>query len=276
MIMPVELLRHITYSKPWEKLSIISPAIELSDFIDTYIVVEPIEFKKGIALSDGMPTIVVLSDKSSSVTFVDNNDSLTLKGAWFCSPQLKNIKIEFNRTVEYMLIIRLKPMALKYISNKPKMVFRSKNAFELSALFGEQHGKLLNAFAEANNAAAKVRAFENFISVYYKERNHSDKLFDEAVACIRLNKGNIVIRSLVQSLRINYKWLERSFVNYLGVSPKEYARLLRILNAYNILKQHKGNLLRVAVEGGFYDENHLVKEFKEFFGDSPRRYLEEN
>jgi len=85
----------------------------------------------------------------------------------------------------------------------------------------------------------------------------------------------MTIAAVAQKLGVNIKWLERNFNDHLGLRPKEFARIQRVLSAYNHLKTTPSCLLDAALSRGFYDENHLIKEFKAYFGVSPSKYFKE-
>ncbi|MBD2705347.1 AraC family transcriptional regulator [Spirosoma sp. BT702] len=67
----------------------------------------------------------------------------------------------------------------------------------------------------------------------------------------------------------------RQFVEREGVSPKLYSRIARFENAMKLKNTHPSlDWLRVAVELGYYDYQHLVRDFKEFTQLTPNAFLE--
>jgi transcriptional regulator GlxA family with amidase domain len=68
--------------------------------------------------------------------------------------------------------------------------------------------------------------------------------------------------------------LERRFVQQLGVGPKLYTRIGRFSRAH-ALKQARPELdwLHVAVACGYYDYQHLVKDFRQFAHATPPALL---
>lgn len=67
----------------------------------------------------------------------------------------------------------------------------------------------------------------------------------------------------------------RMFVEREGVSPKMFARIARFGNAMK-LKNRQPDLdwLSVAIQLGYYDYQHLVRDFKEFTGMTPNAFLQ--
>jgi AraC-like DNA-binding protein len=67
---------------------------------------------------------------------------------------------------------------------------------------------------------------------------------------------------------------ERSFIERVGMSPKLYARIVRFDRAFRLKEQQPDlDWLAVAVQTGYYDYRHLVRDFKEFAGVTPPQLL---
>lgn len=59
-----------------------------------------------------------------------------------------------------------------------------------------------------------------------------------------------------------------------GLSPKRYARVLRFKRLLQALAATpRPDWAQLALDGGYFDQSHLIREFREFAGVSPRAYL---
>jgi AraC-like DNA-binding protein len=59
-----------------------------------------------------------------------------------------------------------------------------------------------------------------------------------------------------------------------GMSPKQYARLLRVETARLALKRMRApSTTYLAAELGFYDQAHFIREFSAVVGMTPYAYL---
>ena len=56
------------------------------------------------------------------------------------------------------------------------------------------------------------------------------------------------------------------------MTPKQYARLVRVETARLALKQHTETATRLAVDLGFYDQAHFIREFRSVIGMTPTAY----
>jgi len=71
----------------------------------------------------------------------------------------------------------------------------------------------------------------------------------------------------------NYKYLERRFKKYIGVTPKKYFKLKRYLSFYESwLKHDDYNYIDLVYRYDFFDQNHLIKDFKSVLNQSPNHF----
>lgn len=82
------------------------------------------------------------------------------------------------------------------------------------------------------------------------------------------------IKQLARESYLSLRQLERSFIRYIGICPKTYFRIhrfLQLLQAKNKAPDKKWGSL--AHEFGYYDQMHLVKEFKYFLSTTPSSFV---
>lgn len=92
--------------------------------------------------------------------------------------------------------------------------------------------------------------------------------------CQIINHPQIEVNTLAQNACLGYRQFKRVFTNQVGMSPKEYYRVVRFQRALYLLQNNPGmEFVDLAYSCGFYDPSHLVKDFKEFSGCSPTQYL---
>lgn len=86
------------------------------------------------------------------------------------------------------------------------------------------------------------------------------------------------VKSFCDNMNINIKTLERSCLKYTGYTPKILKRICRFKMASNqLIHTYKNNeLFDFIYENEYYDQAHFIKEFKEFSGTSPIKFISEN
>ena len=72
--------------------------------------------------------------------------------------------------------------------------------------------------------------------------------------------------------------LERHMKKIVGVSPKQYQRIMRFNTVLKYLDRNSfdPNWSAIASQFGYFDQTHFIKEFKLFYGKTPAGYAEED
>jgi AraC-like DNA-binding protein len=84
----------------------------------------------------------------------------------------------------------------------------------------------------------------------------------------------ITVTELSQIACLSNKQFGRVFTEYIGITPKEFIRVIRLQRALFLLQNSPyDNYAQLAFDCGFYDQSHLIKEFKGFSGYTPNEYL---
>ena len=103
----------------------------------------------------------------------------------------------------------------------------------------------------------------------------SEPLVLHSLNVLRERGGQIAIPDLAALLYISQRQLERLYHTQVGLTPKQYARLLRVEAARFALKQARGaSLAHISAALDYYDQAHFAHEFKAVVGLSPRTYLQ--
>ena len=91
-----------------------------------------------------------------------------------------------------------------------------------------------------------------------------------------INAGNDDVVSLANAACLSRKQFERVFSEQVGVNPKTFSRTVRFQRALRVLelKPHI-SLTALAHECGYFDQSHMIKEFKTFSGYTPTEYIAE-
>jgi len=119
--------------------------------------------------------------------------------------------------------------------------------------------------------------FEQHLSQWFKNLPHFEPSFlvDEATHIIRKSQGDIKIKEVIEQLGISKSHLEQRFSYEIGLSPKEFCKIekLKYFLANYSQYQDSMNLTQLAFKSGYYDQSHLVKEFRYFMDVRPREFL---
>jgi AraC-like DNA-binding protein len=92
-----------------------------------------------------------------------------------------------------------------------------------------------------------------------------------AVARILATRGSASMDAVAATLGWNRRRLERAFRRDLGIRPKLFARTVR-LNAVlaTLDRSERRRAVDLALDAGYFDEAHLLRDFRHLAGRSPR------
>ena len=68
---------------------------------------------------------------------------------------------------------------------------------------------------------------------------------------------------------VSRQHLARAFAHHVGVSPKTFARVMRFRRAIAIARGGREGWAELAEELGYFDQSHLIADFREFAGETP-------
>lgn len=100
-------------------------------------------------------------------------------------------------------------------------------------------------------------------------------LVGHCVRALEATDGRIPIRELQRTTGYSRRYLELLFQQYVGLSPKVLAGILRFQRFY--LKWAQGlsfDLFKDDLYAYFYDQSHFTKEFQRMTGHAPREYFQ--
>lgn len=145
------------------------------------------------------------------------------------------------------------------------------------SIFGKDGKELVSKIGDSPSPLSKVSLFEAFLSRQMQQANPSDLALDVAANTIVKNNGIVKMDDLLSRACMSRRNFERRFLERVGVSPKYYARLRRISRiCYQMGSAQKVDWQRLIGTGDYYDQAHFIKDFRDFMGEAPSVYAENN
>ncbi len=108
----------------------------------------------------------------------------------------------------------------------------------------------------------------------YKKFKGPDERLLSQVRSIQQSKGQVTIKKLAAQHCTTPRQLERGFRQQLGITPKDFASLVRCQQATAAIEKRKAGetLLSIALEYGYYDHAHLTNAFTWYNGCTPSEF----
>lgn len=94
--------------------------------------------------------------------------------------------------------------------------------------------------------------------------------FDAAMHVLLTHNGEIAIEKIASLSCLSLKQFERKCKERIGMNPKMYARILKFSKAYRLHEAFPHlSWTKIAYEAGYYDQMHMIRDFKTFAGVNP-------
>lgn len=141
---------------------------------------------------------------------------------------------------------------------------------------GDIFGKnLTEKIALAKTMGERIEIFKKAYEDMVLGRNSlsdKEKINEYLVNRIGRTKGMITMRQLEDETNYSACYLRRIFKSFHGISPKQFAQYIRFQNLLMQADKEGVRYEQVALDCGYYDEPHMMKEFKKYSGVTLEQY----
>lgn len=126
-------------------------------------------------------------------------------------------------------------------------------------------------FMTARDNHSRIDLIEDFL-LQEKAARQADAMVEVSIRTMRAARGKVSIRLLAQQIGVSQERFEKRFRREVGTSPKQYCSLLRLRFALNKYGPAR-TLTDLALEAGYYDQSHFIREFRAVTGETPLKFL---
>lgn len=187
-------------------------------------------------------------------------------------PQLHVEYLNFGQ-IRHVVAVNFKCGALHRLSKIPicELVNIS---LEPDLIFGSEIKALKQRLLDDQCDQAVIYHIERYF-LHKLTQMRDEEPFDLALHHMLHCKGNVPIEQLANFAALSLRQFERKSLSHVGMSPKLFSRLSRFLIAY-MMKENNPKLhwTSIAYNCGYYDQMHLIRDFKKFLGLSPQLAFE--
>lgn len=120
----------------------------------------------------------------------------------------------------------------------------------------------------------QLARLEQVLHRFAVSEHSEDRLVSHAVGQIIGTAGRLDVGTLAGHLGISSRQLERRFRIRVGLAPKLFSRIQRFQSVFHALERGQ-NWADAALDCGYYDQAHLIRDFRDFAGQAPAALLDE-
>ncbi|MCI4443375.1 MAG: AraC family transcriptional regulator [Lentimicrobium sp.] len=180
-------------------------------------------------------------------------------------------------TNEYLMIhTRFQPGGLFKLLRIPMTELVHQN-FDAELILGQEIKEVQAQLTDCINYDDMIVLLNNYFTKKFRQIKRDSQPIDKIGQIILENPQEFNLERTAKEACLSHRQFEKRFVQQIGITPKYYARICRFYQAYELKENHPNlDWLSVAVQTGYNDYQHLVKDFKQFAGTTPTTLIKES
>jgi AraC-like DNA-binding protein len=249
----------------------IKPSVQLTPFIDRFIIWRnsPFDHQKP-ALLPGTGVEVQLH-LASPLTISSLNETMILPASHIVCLRERNFKLHVPTELN-TISIRFKAGAFQHFCGIPPHELND-SFLSLKDIWGEDAEQFYENLVLTDDHK-KPWILEKYLLNKLQIYRKNDKPVQEAVKGLYYADRLIKIESVAEAVNLGNRQFQRRFLNAVGVSPKAFHKIARFQRTTKeLLINRNDKYLLPALEKGYYDQSHFIRDFKKFTGENPERFL---
>jgi AraC-like DNA-binding protein len=202
---------------------------------------------------------------------VSYTGSIVLPKVFLVGQQKKFLFIESGKKYDSIIVL-FTATGMHRLFQIPADEISKAMQIDAGLILGPTIYSLYDQLADESNINKRVHLLEQFFihQLISHKTNENDSKVDYVANEIIQSKGHINIASLCRKINIDERSLRRSFLKEVGIGAKSCARIVRISQIMEELEKNSEiDVMSLVCQYNYYDQAHLIKDFKEILGETP-------
>jgi AraC-like DNA-binding protein len=248
------------------------PLIHLESFVNEYLFFDSNE-DVNPQMDRFIPRIgeTIVFNLREQTELIQDDNKIILPKAIAIMQQLHSKIILPGKNVD-LIIIQLKPTSLYTYFNILPQKIKACGHLDLFSLQEKEFSVLYEKLLATTD---KLKRIQN-LNAYFLEKKQkciikeSSKQVLMVVDKIIESKGCVPINELCSLFSVNERTLRRNFNMQIGVSVKQFSRLLKFNNiVMELIERPSSDIMTLVERYNYFDQTHFINDFKDIFGETP-------
>src|SRR5215469_12322742 len=145
---------------------------------------------------------------------------------------------------------------------------------DLATLWGPSAGRLRERLCEARTSAARFQLLQEALLNRLRHGVEQHYAVSAALEIFEKDQAGPRVREAAKYLGLSQRRFIQVFKAEVGITPKLFSRIQRFQQTRALIQHNPSiNWAGLAVDLGYFDQSHLIREFLEFSGLSPTDYI---
>ena len=202
----------------------------------------------------------------SRISFEEHRDY------WVAGLQNQPLTIESSGE-SHLLSIRFRPGGAHALFGMPIEQINNR-VIDLDLLLGSSITALRDQLGASNDFRARLAVIEAWLLRRLEPLEYEHGLVCKAMLAMQQPANRIRVSELCQDMGLSNKHMIAIFRRLVGLPPKSIARIMRFHNLIEAVKfDTSADWAGLAHRFNYYDQSHLIHEFRQLAGVAPEQYM---
>ncbi len=231
---------------------------------------EPHTEKKVPLYADGFTGLVY---SKSDNPFYQQPKGKKLSGFYLYGQTVEPITLDVKGAFK-LICIRLYPFAVRILLDVDPKALKD-DCYDLSLVENAGTQNTLKKLEQTEDWGDIVEILADYFNNLLQNASvNPDYRIKLAINVILKTNGTISIKALREKLGVTERTLERHFLKEIGITAKQFARIIQFSSAMQQMTDTDYvNLTEIGYDSGFSDQSHFIRSFKRYAGKTPKEYL---
>ncbi|MEA5138937.1 helix-turn-helix domain-containing protein [Arcicella rigui] len=200
--------------------------------------------------------------------YLTSHKKVILPQSILVGPQVNRIKLKMPHR-NFTIKVGFQPGGLYRLLGIPMNEMIMDESLESTYFLDKNIKFIIEQLQETDSLEKSLEIVQNFLLSKLKVLKPKLPL-DDVLPLISKNGGLVNIDTVASQACVSTRQLERLFLQRLGLQPKFFARMTRFAKAWTLKEKFPDTKwTTIAYQCGYFDQMHLIRDFKAFCGISP-------
>lgn len=133
----------------------------------------------------------------------------------------------------------------------------------------------MNRLPELHTSREQLAALDRILEGFSGQHRVDDRVIPDAVGEFERTGGLAGVGAVAARTGLSSRQFQRRFRDDVGIPAKLFCRMQRFQRVFRAMENSDASWVAAAVQCGYYDQAHLIRDFREFSGKAPTALLAE-
>ena len=222
--------------------------------------------------ADGFPGIVY---SKSANPFYQQPKGKKLSDFYLYGQTVEPMTLDIDGAFK-LISIRLYPFAVRMLLGVDPKVLKD-DCYDLRLVENVDTQQTLEKLEQLEDWDDVIEVLADYFNELLKNASiNPDYRIKLATNLILKANGAISIKELRDRLCVTERTLERQFLKEIGVTAKQFSKIIQFRSAMNQMTETDYvNLTEIGYDNCFADQSHFIRSFKRYTGKTPKKFLQQ-